>query len=174
MFEKFYRAVLFSIFAAVGIVAVSLAVLGPEWKNLYKIKAATVLSEQNNTKITQLLSDHQELINLIHTDPNVLKRLAAVELGQDVNDSNAIAAQITADFLSQAKVVVDEAENPNIAVVQPPNWLIRATLNSSRIILFASGAGLILVSFVCFSAPPTPPTQSPTQSQKTARKSDKA
>ncbi|MCE5339900.1 MAG: hypothetical protein LLF92_02055 [Planctomycetaceae bacterium] len=164
MFEKFYRAVFFSIFAAVGILAVSLAVLGPEWKNLYKIKAAAAISEQNNTKITRLLADHQELISLINTDPNVLRRLAAVELGRDVNDPNDIAAQITADFLSQAKFVVDEVENPDIAVPQTPHWLIRATLNSSRVVLFASGAGLILVSFVCFSAP----------EQKNARKSDRA
>ena len=164
MFEKFYRAVFFSIFAAVGILAVSLAVLGPEWKNLYKIKAAAAISEQNNTKITRLLADHQELISLINTDPNVLRRLAAVELGRDVNEPNAIAAQITADFLSQAKVVVDEMENPDIAVPQAPYWLIRATLSSSRVVLFASGAGLILVSFVCFSTP----------EQKTARKSDRA
>jgi len=101
MFEKFYRAVFFSIFAAVGLGAVALAVLGPEWKNLYRLKAARALSEQNNEKISRLLADHQELINLINTDPNVLKRLAAVELGQDVNDPNAIAAQITADYLSQ-------------------------------------------------------------------------
>jgi len=117
------------------------------------------------------LTDHQELINLIKTDPNVSRRLAHVELGQDVNDPNAIAAKITADYLSQAKIVVEEVENPDTAVPQPPRWLIRATLNSSRIILFAAGAGLILVSFVCFSAPE--PTQ-PTPSQKTARKSDRA
>jgi hypothetical protein len=167
MFEKFYRAAFFSLFAAVGLLAVSLAVLGPEWKNLYRIKAAAALSEQNNTKITRLLADHQELINLINTDPNVLRRLAEVELGQDVNDPNAIAAKITADYLSQAKLVVDGVENPDIAVPQAPHWLIRATLSSSRIVLFASGAGLVLVSFVCFSAPPTQP-------QKTARKSERA
>ncbi len=164
MFEKFYRAVFFSIFAAVGIAAVTLAVLGPEWKNLYKLKAARALSEQNNTKITRLLADHQELINLINTDPNVLKRLAAVELGKDANEPDVIAAQITSDLLSQAKVVVEDVENPGTIVPQPPRWLLRATPNSSRIILFAAGAGLILVSFVCFSTP----------EDKTARKSDRA
>jgi len=164
MFEKFYRAVFFSIFAAVGLGAVALAVLGPEWKNLYRLKAARALSEQNNEKISRLLADHQELINLINTDPNVLKRLAAVELGQDVNDPNAIAAQITADYLSQAKIVVEDIENPTTAVPQAPGWLIRTTLNSSRIVLFAAGTGLVLVSFVCFSAPQS----------KNARQSDRA
>jgi hypothetical protein len=157
MFEKFYRALFFSIFSAVGVLSVSLAVLGPEWKGLYKIKAAAIQSEQNNTKITQLLTDHQELINLIKTDPNILRRLAQVELGVDPNDPNTVAAKITSDCLSEAKAVLEQPQDPALVAQQTPSWLLRATLNSSRIVLFAAGAGLILVSFVCFSAPESKP-----------------
>jgi glycine cleavage system regulatory protein len=164
MFEKFYRAMFFSVCSAIGVLAVTLAVLGPEIKFLYSIKSATIRSEQNNEKITQLLSDHQELINLINTDPNVLKRLAPVELGQEVNEPNSIAAQITADSLAYAKIVVEETEAQTTNEPQIPAWLLRATVTSSRTVLFAAGAGLILVSFVCFSTP----------EQRTGRNSDKA
>ncbi|MEN6385063.1 MAG: hypothetical protein ABFD79_07670 [Phycisphaerales bacterium] len=153
MFEKFYRALFFSIFSAIGVLAVAIAVLGPEWKGLYKIKAAAIQSDRNNQKISQLLTDHQELINLINTDPNILRRLAQVELGVDPNDPNTISAQITSDYLYDAKAVLEQPQDPVLAAQQTPDWLLRATLKSSRIVLFAAGAGLILVSFVCFSAP---------------------
>ncbi|HBG28455.1 MAG: hypothetical protein A2Y10_10850 [Planctomycetes bacterium GWF2_41_51] len=155
MYEKFYRAVFFSIFSLIGILSVSLAILGPEWKHLYKIKAAAIQSEQNNAKIEQLLDDHQSLINLINTDPNILIRLAPVELGETQQDPNAFVTQLTADALSQAKAVIDQtaADNAAFDSTQTPTWLLRATVDSSRIVLFTAGAGLILVSFVCFSTP---------------------
>jgi len=156
-FEKFYRAVFFSIFSAVGVLSVSLAVLGPEWKELYKIKAATIQSEQNNAKIEQLLEDHQALISLINMDPNILARLAPVELGEEgVEDANSPVVRLTADTVAQAKAVldgIDSQESHKVVESKVPAWLLRATSQSSRIVLFASGAGLILVSFVCFSSP---------------------
>ena len=154
--EKFYRAVFFSVCSAIGILSVSLAILGPEWKYLYKIKAATLQSEQNNAQIEQLLDDHQALISLIRTDPNILKHLAPVTPGENPQDANLPIMPLTADALAQAKAVLDQSnneENPKIMDGQIPGWLMRATMKSSRIVLFASGAGLMLVSFVCFSAP---------------------
>mgnify|MGYP001247370282 CR=1 FL=1 len=152
-FEKFYRAALFSVCSAIGILAIALAAIGPEWKNYYKIKAAAVQSEKNNAKIAQLLADHDELIKLINTDPNILTRLAPIELGIEPNDPNTVAPVLTSDYLAQARVVVEQSFSDKITGEQIPSWLLRATLNSSRIVLFASGAGLMLVSFVCFSAP---------------------
>lgn len=155
MFEKFYRAVFFSIFSLIGILSVSLAIIGPEWKHLYRIKAATAHCEQGNAKIEQLLDDHQSLINLIKSEPNVLMRIAPAELGEMPQDPNAFVTKLSSDALSQAKAVIEQtaAENAAAESTQVPQWLLRATLDSSRIILFTAGAGLILVSFVCFSTP---------------------
>lgn len=151
--EKFSRAVLFSIFALVGILSVFLAVIGPEVKNLYKIRAATRQSEQNNAKIEQIANDHQDLINLINQDPNILSRLAPAELGENVRDPNNPIVAVTQKSLVQAKEVLDEmdTENQSASNENIPNWLLRATLKSSRIVLFISGASLMLISFVCFS-----------------------
>ncbi len=153
--EKFSRAVFFSLFCAIGIFSMVLAVLAPEWKNLYKIKSATKQSEQNNSKIEQIMKDHEELIRRINKDPNMLNRIAPATLGEKSQDHNLPAVEVTADTLAQAKSVLEQSDNDeNLKVPEEeiPVWLQRVTLVRSRIVLFAAGAGLVLVSFVCFCA----------------------
>lgn len=153
--EKFNRAAFFSLFSAIGILSVTLAVLGPEWKNLYKIKAATKQSEQNNSTIEQIMRDQEVLIGRINKDPNMLKRLVPANLGEKPEEPNLPAVEITADTLAQAKAVLDQSndnENPKVSDDQIPAWLLRVTLKTSRVVLFAAGTGLVLVSFVCFAA----------------------
>jgi hypothetical protein len=157
--EKFSRAAFFSLFSAIGILSVTLAVLGPEWKNLYKIKAATKQSEQNNRKIEQIMRDQEELISRINKDPNMLKRLVPANLGQKPEEPNMPAVEITTDTLTQARAVLEwsnDDENPRVSQERIPARLQRATLKMSRVILFAAGTGLVLVSFVCFAARPQP------------------
>jgi len=153
--EKFSRVVFFSLFSAIGIFAVALAVLGPEWKNLYKINVATKRAEQDNSKIEQIIQDHEVLIGKIDKDPNMLKRLAPATAGEKTEEANLPEVQITAQTLAQAKAAIeqmDSNENTKISGEETPAWLERATSKVSRIILFAAGAGLVLVSFVCFNA----------------------
>ena len=151
--EKFNRALFFSLFSAIGILSISLAVLGPEWKGLYKMQSSTQQSEQNNEKIRQLIEDHDVLIGRINKDPNILKHLAPVTLGENPQEPNMPPVEITADKLAQAKAVLAQSdENANAELSKIPPWLERATLARSRIILFAAGAGLILIAFVCFRA----------------------
>ncbi len=154
LLETFGRALFFSLFSAIGIFAVALAVLGPEWKNLYKIEAATKQSEQDNRQIQQIIEDHDVLVGKIHKDPNMLKRLAPEITSEKIEDANLPEVQITAEMLEQAKAAIeqmDSNENEKISE-EVPAWLERTTLKLSRIILFAAGAGLVLVSFVCFNA----------------------
>jgi hypothetical protein len=152
--EKFSRAVFFSLFSAIGIFSISLAVLGPEWKNLYKIQAATEQAEKNNDKIEQILQDHDVLLNRINKDPNILKRLAPVTLGEKAQEVNMPPVEITAETLAQAKAAIEQSsgDENSKGSYEIPAWLQRATLKTSRTVLFAAGAGLVLVSFVCFSA----------------------
>ncbi|MBU1261295.1 MAG: hypothetical protein KJ757_07375 [Planctomycetes bacterium] len=153
--EKFGRAIFFSLFAAIGIFAVALAVLGPEWKNLYKINAATKLSERDNREIEQIIQDHEVLIGKIDKDPNMLKRLAPQTAIEKNEEANLPEVQITAKTLEQAKAAIeqmDNNENTKIQGEETPAWLQRASSKVSRIILFTAGAGLVLVSFACFNA----------------------
>ncbi|PKL49166.1 MAG: hypothetical protein CVV39_03375 [Planctomycetes bacterium HGW-Planctomycetes-1] len=154
LLETFGRALFFSLFSAIGIFAVALAVLGPEWENLYKINAATEKMQQDNRQIEQIIEDHDVLIGKIHKDPNMLKRLAPEITSEKIEDANLPDVQITAEMLEQAKAAIEQVDsNENTKISEEvPAWLERTTLKSSRIILFAAGAGLVLVSFVCFNA----------------------
>jgi TolA-binding protein len=154
-FEKFNRALFFSLFSAIGLFSLALATLGPEWKNLYKVKSATKQVEQNNGRIEQLLEDHEVLIGRINKDPEMLKRLAPVTLGEKSRDANQPDVKMTADTLDRAKEALAEStdeENPKGSEQEIPVWLQRATSDQSRMVLFVAGGGLVLVSFVCFGA----------------------
>lgn len=150
--EMFSRAMFFSLFAAIGIFTVALAVLGPEWKILYKINAATKQAERDNGKIEQIIREHEVLIGKIDKDPNMLKRLSPATKTEEVNLPEV---QITGQTLAQAKAAIeqmDSNENMKISGEEIPAWLERVTSQASRIILFSAGAGLVLVSFACFNA----------------------
>jgi hypothetical protein len=142
------RLFLFMICSAVGILAFSLAVLGPEWKELYDIKAAVGQTEQDNLKIEQIIKDHEILTTQIETDPNILAKIAPITLGTG-QDSNERTVKMTADTLILAKAALAQQEN-NPPAPQVPDWLQRSTTKNNRTILFASGAGLVIVAFACF------------------------
>ncbi len=148
--EDIFRLFLFMVFSAVGICAVAMAVLAPEWKNLYDLESAVKQTERNNQKIEGIIKDHQILTAQIKTDANILKRIAPVTLGIDPCEPNRPAVKMTADTLSRAKTVLQQQEQENTGSSNVPNWLARCTADENRTILFASGAGLIVVSFACF------------------------
>jgi hypothetical protein len=147
--EAILRLLLFVICSAVGILSISLATLGQEWKSLYDTKAAVIQTERNNVKIEQIIKDHEVLTGQIATDPNILAKLAPLTLGSDVNDPNERRANITAEMLDRAKAVLNSQDDAG-SLPQPPIWLQRSTTGENRVILFVCGAGLVLVSFACF------------------------
>ena len=146
----FLRVLLFIIFSCLGIAAISLSMLTQEWIDLYTINSKLRKVEQINRKIEVLNQDHQTLMDEIHNDPNMLKRLDTIVLGAEPADSNFPVPDITEQQLQKVKAVLAETdlqEEPDIA---PPRWLQRCGKSRSRLILFIAGAGLILVSFACF------------------------
>jgi hypothetical protein len=149
--ENTFRLVFFLVFSAIGICAVALAVLGPEWKSLYQLKDAIRQTEQSNRKIEEIIKDHQILSAQISNDANILKRIAPLTLGQQLQEPNQPVAKITADTLARAKAVLeqqqtqDSPDNPEV-----PKWLQRCTTVKNRITLFAAGAGLVAISFAYF------------------------
>jgi hypothetical protein len=146
--EKIFRLLLFVIFGAAGICAVALAVLGPEWKSLYQLKAAIRQTEQNNQKIEEIIKDHKILSAQISSDANILNRIAPLTLGQQPDDPNQPLARITADTLARAKTVLQQQTQE--AGPEVPKWLERCTADENRVILFAAGGGLVVISFACF------------------------
>jgi hypothetical protein len=148
--ENIFRLFFFLVFCAAGTCAVALAVLGPEWKSLYQLKAAIRQTEQNNRKIEEIIKDHQILSAQITSDANILKRIAPVTLGQQLQDANQPVARITADTLARAKDILRQQTQDGSDSPEVPQWLQRCTAARNRIILFAAGTGLVVVSFACF------------------------
>ena len=147
--EAVLRLLLFMICSAAGILALSLAVLGPEWKSLYDTEAAVAQTERNNLKIEQIIKDHEILTEQIASDANILAKIAPLTLGSGTQDPNEPIAKITAETLSRAKAVLNRQDNTP-GDPQVPIWLQRSTTKNNRIILFTCGAGLVIVSFACF------------------------
>jgi hypothetical protein len=149
--ENISRLFLFLVFSAAGALSIALAVLGPEWKNLYELNAAITQTQQSNREIEEIIKDHQVLISQINTDPNILKRIAPLVLGAQPKDTNQPAAKITQETMARAKAVLqqqqtqDDSNGPKV-----PKWLERSTTDYGRITLFTAGGGLIVVSFACF------------------------
>lgn len=148
--EDISRLFFFLVFSTIGILSITLGVLGPRWNNLYKMNAAIRQTERNNQKIEQIIKDHQILTAQIKADANMLMRIAPLTLGVQPEDPNQPVAEITADTLSRAKAVLDQQPEDNSDNPDVPVWLQRCTTVNKRIILFAAGAGLIVVSFACF------------------------
>ncbi|MGA2915690.1 MAG: hypothetical protein ABSE89_06660 [Sedimentisphaerales bacterium] len=148
--EDIFRLLLFMVSSAIGICAVSLAVLAPEWENLYQLNAAVRQTERNNQKIESIIKDHQILTSRINADPNILRRIAPVTLGVDPCEPNQPSVKITADTLASAKAVLEQQDQQNSDNSEIPIWLARCTADDNRIVLFSAGAGLIVVSFACF------------------------
>jgi hypothetical protein len=154
--EKIFRLLLFLVFGTAGICAVALAVLGPDWKSLYQLKAAIRETEQNNQKIEEIIKDHKILSAQIGSDANILKRIAPITLGQQPDEPNQPIAKITADTLARAKAVLEQQQTQDgSANPEVPKWLERCTTDGNRTILFAAGGGLVVVSFACFGGKKT-------------------
>jgi hypothetical protein len=148
--EDIMRLFLFMISSAIGISAVAMAFLAPEWKGLYQLNAAVQLTEHNNQKIESIIKDHQELTARINADPNILRRIAPVTLGIDPCEPNQPSVEITDDTLCLAKSVLRQQDREDSDNSKAPEWLVRCTDDNNRIVLFSAGAGLIVVSFACF------------------------
>lgn len=147
---SFLRVLLFIIFSCLGIAAISLSMLAQEWVDLYTINSKLHKVEQMNRKIEVLNQDHQTLIDKIHNDPNMLKRLDTIVLGTAPAEVNIPVPDITEQQLQKVKAVLAEIDSEEQSDITPPCWLQRCGKSRSRLILFIAGAGLILVSFSCF------------------------
>lgn len=148
--ENILKLFCFLVFSAAGICAVELAVLGPEWKNLYEINAAIKQTEYDNSRIEEIIKDHQILSSQIEADANMLKRIAPLTAGEQFQGPNQPAAKITADTLARAKAILRQQTQDNSLGPEVPVWLQRCTATNGRVILFAAGTGLVVVSFACF------------------------
>ena len=90
----------------------------------------------------------------LESNPDLLKRIAPVTLGTQPDDPCAIYPKARAQELAVARKALVAQTDEDKADAPIPAWLQRCSEPTKRIILFIAGAGLVLISLVCFTPEP--------------------
>jgi len=147
---------LFVVFFSTGAAALGAAVLCDDLilycRNKYLVAQAQVSLE----RIESLNADYDALLHQLEEDPNLLKRIAPVALGTAPEDPNAVYPKARARELAAARKTMIEQNGPEMSEPPLPKWLQRCSEPRNRMGLFLAGAGLVLVSLVCFTPKAAP------------------
>lgn len=145
------RFLFFCLFFIVGVSAILLSILAePELVNYYTSQDLLLQIEQQNKRIISLTAQYQAQIDLIEAEPDVLKRLAPITFRTPGAQSESPDSQAKNQLLkAEAQKLQQQMTSP--PKTDPvPRWLTRIIEPKIRRGLFASGAGLILITFIFF------------------------
>jgi hypothetical protein len=150
--QNIVRAFFFCVFFAIGAVVLSGSVLCDVLLRYYQSKHLLHIQEQRAELLKELIADYNVLLTEVERDPNFVRRIAPATLGTEADDTNIVNPKATDELQIAARKVL--TEDPNQILVEPPVpvWLIRCSKPCRRITLFLFGAGLIIISFICFRA----------------------
>jgi hypothetical protein len=154
--QGIFHLFFFVIFFSIGAVSLGMAVLCDDFvqycHNKYLVKEA----ELSVQRLQALNADYDGLLEQLEKNPDLLKRIAPVTLGTRPADPCAIYPKARAEELAVARkaLVAQSEQEPTEASI--PAWLLRCSEPTKRITLFIAGAGLILISLVCFTPEPEP------------------
>ncbi|MBN2138327.1 MAG: hypothetical protein JW720_11015 [Sedimentisphaerales bacterium] len=117
------------------------------YQNRHYLKQA----ENLTLRLESLNSDYDALLVRLEEDPNLIKRLAPAAIGAEHTEPNTVHPRATSRDLAEAKKALAELSRaePNEPVL--PMWLQRCGQGRRRMSLFAVGAALVLLCFVCFA-----------------------
>jgi len=146
------RFLVFVVFFSTGAVALGGAVLCDDFIQYCRNKQLVREARLSVRRLESLNAEYDVLIEQLQSNPDLLRRIAPVTLGAEPNDPNTVYPRARARELAIArKVVMDQAGEDPVEVAIP-RWLQRCSDPAKRIILFVSGASLILIAMVCFSS----------------------
>jgi len=143
---------LFVIIFCIGVGALALAAITNDLLEYYQNKSAIETAKQHSEKLRSLNDDYDSLLKQMEDDPDMLKRLEAVSLGVEDNDSETVYPRIKPEDLAAVKKVLMEGKSAELEKGEIPKWLERCSEPVKRATLFVAGAVLVLISFVCFNA----------------------
>jgi hypothetical protein len=128
-------------------------------------------AQESLARVKSLNADYDVLLGQLEADPNLFERIAPAALGIGHQEPNTVYPSATVEQLAIARRVLSEqasahkqqgtaggpnkqANESNIRAANGviPTWLSRCSEPHRRIALFFAGAGLILISFVCFGS----------------------
>jgi hypothetical protein len=149
--QSILRVLCFGVFFSVGAAALGAAVLCDDLIQYCQNKYLVQEAQNSLKRLESLNAEYDALLEQLEKDPDLLKRIVPVTLGTEPNDPNTIYPRARARELAIArKALIEEAgQKPSGPAI--PKWLQRCSEPPKRIILFMAGAGLILISLVCFT-----------------------
>lgn len=150
------RTLLFIVFFSIGAAAMAASALCDDFVRHYRNKHYLNQAERLTEKLKSLNDDYDALLMRLQDDPNLIKRLAPAALGANLTDPNTIAPRATPQELAEAKKALAKITEAGPNEPTMPVWLERCREPKHRMYLFGAGAGLVLVSFVCFGRLKTP------------------
>ena len=148
--QNFIRAFLFVVFFSIGATALAGSILFADLLRYYNNRELRETKKDLSSQLKSLNTDYDALLKQLQNDPNLLKRIADVTLGKEDNDANTIYPKATAKQLEAAKKALTGQADDDAPDSTLPKWLTRCKEPRRRTMLFFAGAGLILISFICF------------------------
>lgn len=150
--QNIIRAFFFCAFFAIGAAVLSGSVLSNVLLAFYQNKQLLQEQRLRTSRLESLIADYNTLLTELEKDPNFVRRIAPATLGTEPDDANVIYPRVSKELQAAARKVLAEESDQILVEPAVPRWLVRCSASPWRIMLFAAGAVLILVSFVCFRA----------------------
>jgi len=143
---------LFVLFFSVGSAALSLSMLSGELLRYYERIGTLKTEQQYTSQLKSLIADYEAIFQHEKDDPNFVKRIAPAALGIKPDDEDTVYPRVTAELLAAADEVLKAVPSKQSDKQIVPVWVARCSEPSRRIVLFLSGAFLVLVSFIWFGS----------------------
>lgn len=149
--QSIFHLFFFVTFFSIGAAALGAAVLCDDFVQYCRDKHLVKEAELAVQRLKALNADYDGLLEQLEENPDLLKRIAPVTLGTEPDDPNAIRPKARAEELAIARKALVEQTGQEETNAPVPAWLQRCSEPTKRIILFIAGAGLVLISLVCFT-----------------------
>ncbi|MCU0917098.1 MAG: hypothetical protein MUC88_21425 [Planctomycetes bacterium] len=149
--QGIFHLLFFVVFFSVGAASLGAAVLCDDFVQYNRNKHLMKEAQLSVQRLKALNADYDGLLEQLEQNPDLLKRIAPLTLGTEPEDPNAIYPKARARELAVARQALIEHAGEESAAASPPRWLQRCSEPPKRIALFIAGAGLILISLVCFT-----------------------
>ena len=150
--QNILRTLLFVILFSIGAAALSISLLCDDLLQYYRNKQLLKAAEVSLNRLKSLNTDYDLLLQRLEEDPNLIERIVPAILGTEREDKDTIYPKLTPEQLNAARKALTEDPNQQFPESMIPDWLRRCSELRRRIMLFLSGAVLILISLVWFGS----------------------
>ena len=143
---------MFFIFFGIGACALTVSALCDDLTLYFQNKRGIAKAQSQLDETKDLIQVHDDLLDRLRKDPEMLKRIAPAVLGVQMQDPNGIYPLTGLEELMAARLALD-GQKPASSIPSIPTWLVRCQEPRRRQWIFGAGGVLVLISFACFGWP---------------------